>query len=181
MFTKKLTILLGLTLEDTQAAHAEGPFSWQGGYDALRFKVEAVQKDDQSIVTITPSGLTVTNEPLVREIPGGVVRAEIADLNADQNIELYVYAQSPDDKHTTSVIGLSVNNGKNLSDIYFPPLTDDPVNAKGFIGKDDMAAVESAFVHRFPIEGTSKTRQLQYKLEQGEAGWIMVLDKVIEY
>jgi hypothetical protein len=175
--------ILGLWLVAafSQPVHAEGPFSWEGGFGSVNFKVDAVRQGDNSVVTITPSGLSVTKEPVVREMKGVVERAEVADLNADQNLELYVYAKSANGNPTTSVIGLSVNNGKSLSDIYFPPLAEDSKNSKGFSGNDDMAAVESAFVHRFPVQGTSKTRQLQFKLKQGEAGWIMVLDKVVEY
>jgi hypothetical protein len=147
----------------------------------VSFKVKAVQQGGHSVVTITPTGLTVTKEPLIREMVGGVESAEVADLNADQNLELYVYAKSADGKRTTAVIGVSVNSGKSLSDIYFPPLADDLKNSMGFSGNDDMAAVESAFVHRFPIQDTNKMRQLQFKLKQGEAGWIMVLNEVIEY
>ena len=176
-----ITFGFWLILGFPQPAHAEGPFSWEGGYGSVSFKVGAVRQGDLSVVTITPEGLSVTNEPLVREMKGVVERAEVADLNADQNLELYVYAKSANGNPTTSVIGFSVNNGKSMSDIYFPPLAEDPKNSKGFSGNDDMAAVESAFVHRFPIQGTSKTRQLQFKLKQGEAGWIMVLDKVVEY
>jgi hypothetical protein len=181
VFIRRLPIVLGLVLGSSQLARAANPFAWEGGYGAVTFKVEAVKQGDHSVVTITPAGLAVTNEPLAREILGDVDRAEVADLNADQNIELYVYAKSADGTRTTSVIGFSVNNGKSLSDIYFPPLAEDLKNSKGFSGNDDMAAVESAFVHRFPIEGTDKMRQLQFRLQEGEVGWVMALDKVVEY
>jgi len=176
-----MTFGFWLILGFPQPVHAEGPFSWEGGFGSVSFKVGAVRQGENSVVTITPSGLSVTNEPVVREMKGVVEGAEVADLNADQNLELYIYAKSASGSPITSVIGFSVNNGKSMSDIYFPPLAEDPRNSKGFSGNDDMAAVESAFVHRFPVQGTSKTRQLQFKLKQGEAGWIMVLDKVVEY
>ena len=47
-------------------------------------------------------------------------------------------------------------------------------------GKDEYAVVEGSFVRRFPIAG-GKTRQIQYKLKAGEAGWLLKLDKVVEY
>jgi hypothetical protein len=59
----------------------------------------------------------------------------------------------------------------------------------GYHGHDEMAVVESTFVRRFPIYGqggdsssaTGKTRQLQYKLAAGEAGWVLKFDKMMEY
>jgi hypothetical protein len=49
--------------------------------------------------------------------------------------------------------------------------------------------VENNIVRRFPIykdtdtddKPTGGMRQLQYKLTQGEAGWVLKLDKVVEY
>ena len=49
--------------------------------------------------------------------------------------------------------------------------------------------VENTLVQRFPVykegdanaEPTGGTRQLQYKLEPGEAGWVLRVDKVVEY
>jgi hypothetical protein len=86
-------------------------------------------------------------------------------------------------------IGYSANNKRSLSEIYFPPISGDPINSKGYMGHDELEVVEGVVAHRFPLyrEGdsnanpTGKTRQLQYKLAAGEAGWIMKLDRVIEY
>lgn len=57
------------------------------------------------------------------------------------------------------------------------------------MGHDEFAVVEGTFVQRFPIykdtdtnvQPTGKTRQLQYKLKAGEAGWVLRLDKAVEY
>ena len=57
------------------------------------------------------------------------------------------------------------------------------------MGHDRFAIVESTFVQRFPIyrdgdvnaKPTGGTRQLQYKLVPGEAGWILKLDRTVEY
>ena len=76
-----------------------------------------------------------------------------------------------------------------MSQVYLPPVADDPKHNKGYMGHDDFAVVENTFVQKFPIyrEGdgnskpTGKTRQLQYKLKQGEAGWKLVLDKAVEF
>ena len=49
--------------------------------------------------------------------------------------------------------------------------------------------VDNTLVQRFPVyserdtnaEPTSGTRQLQYRPEPGEAGWVLRVDKVVEY
>jgi hypothetical protein len=57
------------------------------------------------------------------------------------------------------------------------------------MGHDEFAVVEGIVAQRFPIynqgdsnaKPTGKMRQLQYKLKQGEAGWVMKLDRVTEF
>jgi hypothetical protein len=57
------------------------------------------------------------------------------------------------------------------------------------MGHDEFAVVEGTLVQRFPLyrEGdanarpTGKIRQLQYKLKAGEAGWVLRLDRSVEY
>jgi hypothetical protein len=57
------------------------------------------------------------------------------------------------------------------------------------MGHDEFAVIETTFVQRFPIyrAGESNTkptggiRQLQYKLVPGEAGWILKLNRTVEY
>jgi hypothetical protein len=57
------------------------------------------------------------------------------------------------------------------------------------MGHDEFAVVENVFVQRFPIyrdgdtnaKPTGGTRQMQYKLVPGEAGWVLKVDRVVEY
>jgi hypothetical protein len=57
------------------------------------------------------------------------------------------------------------------------------------MGHDEFAMVENTFVQRFPIynpgdtnaEPTGGTRQIQYKLVDGEASRLFEVDKVVEY
>lgn len=52
-----------------------------------------------------------------------------------------------------------------------------------------MAVVEGVLARRFPISGkggdssspAGKTRRLQYRLVAGEAGWVLKLDKMVEF
>ena len=83
----------------------------------------------------------------------------------------------------------AVNGGKSISPIYLPSLDQVPEALEGYMGHDEFAVVESHFVQRFPIyrEGdtnnapTGGTRQLQYQLVPGEAGWVLETERLIEY
>ena len=60
---------------------------------------------------------------------------------------------------------------------------------KGYMGHDEFAVVEGIVAQRFPIykdgdtnaQPSGKMRQLQYKLEPGEASWQLRLDRVVDY
>ena len=83
----------------------------------------------------------------------------------------------------------AVNKGKSMTPITLPPVADAPKLSQGYMGHDEFAVVEGTLVQRFPIyrdgdsnaKPTGGTRQLQYKLKAGEAGWVLRLDKVVEY
>lgn len=136
---------------------------------------------------IVPSGLKIDNSPIERDIDGTVTGADIGDINVDGSPEIYVYIK--DAKGKTSMCAYSANKKKSLSDIYLPPFTDDPKLVKGYRGHDEIAMVEGIIALRFPIYKDNDTddkptggwRQLQYKLTQGEASWVLKLDKTIEY
>ena len=88
-----------------------------------------------------------------------------------------------------SLVAFAANKPKSLGSIYLPPMAEMPAAAQGYQGHDDFAVVEGSLVQRFPIyadEGagaspTGKTRQLQYKLLPGAAGWLLKLDRTIEF
>jgi len=140
-------------------------------------------------MTITPTGLSIDNSPIVREIEGTVKDAEIGDLNSDTFPEVFVYTTSEGSGSYGKAYGFSVNNGKSVSDITIPNIIDDPKLSKGYMGHDDFAIVEGILAQRFPIynEGdsnsnpTGKTRQIQYKLRDGEASRKLVVDQTIEF
>jgi Periplasmic lysozyme inhibitor of I-type lysozyme len=177
-----------VTVDATAPAEAAG-FNKEFDLHGVHFVVEASNKGSVNTLTITPSGLSEVNDVITREIDGTVTNAEVADINADLSPEIYVWVNSAGSGSYAKPIGYSANNKKSLSDIYFPPISDDPVNSKGYMGHDEFAAVEGTIVQRFPVYGegdnnaqpTGKIRQLQYKLTQGEAGWVMKLDKALEF
>lgn len=140
-------------------------------------------------MTVTQTGLSEQQGPVKVEIDGSVAGAEIADLDSNGFPEIYIYVTSAGSGSYGSLVGYAVNKGKSMSDIFLPPVSDDAKHNKGYMGHDEFAVVEGTFVQRFPIykdtdtnaQPTGKTRQLQYKLKAGEAGWVLRLDKAIEY
>ena len=139
---------------------------------------------------VQPSGLSISNETLRHDITGyTVVNAEIGDLNIDGYPEVLVYLTSDGSGSYGKLIGYSVNNGKSVSQVYLPDISENNEVNKGYMGHDEMAIVENTFCQRFPIyeEGdsnanpTSKTRQIQYKMVDGETGRILQIDKVVEF
>ena len=140
-------------------------------------------------LTIKPFGLEIDNTEIQMEIDGNVVNAEIEDLNSDGFPEILIYTVSAGSGSYGNVIGYSVNAGKSISQIYFPPISENPEASKGYMGHDEFAIVENTLVQRFQTynEGDSNAnptgiiRQLQYKLKDGEASRKFVLDKVVEY
>jgi hypothetical protein len=158
-------------------------------YAGISFHVVATGDGSIGSVTITPSGLEADNSPITRETDGRVVLAEVGDLNVDNSPEIYVYTQSAGSGSYGGLIAYAANNRKSLSEIYLPPVAENPEASKGFMGHDEFRVIENTLVQRFPVykEGDTNaapsggTRQLQYKLEPGEAGWVLRVDKVVEY
>jgi len=70
-----------------------------------------------------------------------------------------------------------------------PSVAENAEASNGYMGHDEFAIVESTLVQRFPIykpgdsnaNPTGGTRQIQYKLKDGEAMRKFVVDQVVEY
>ena len=168
---------------------AESAFSAVLELQGFAFSVSATNGGSINQLTIIPQGLTGQQEPVVVEIDGTVSGAEIDDLDGNGFPEVYIYVTSAGSGSYGSLVGYAVNQGQSLSEIYLPPVADNPEQSIGYMGHDAFAVVEGTFVQSFPIylqtdsnaQPSGKTRQLQYKLAPGEAGWRLDLDKVIEY
>lgn len=176
--------------EAAAAPEAAKPgFKQEFELNGVRFVVEATNEGSMNNLTITPSGLSEVNDVISREIDGSVTNAELGDINADGSPEIYVWVNSAGSGSYATPIGYSANNNKSLSEIYFPPISEDAVNSKGYMGHDEFAVVEGVVAQRFPIykdgdtnaQPSGKMRQLQYKLTAGEAGWVMKVDRVEEF
>jgi hypothetical protein len=162
---------------------ASGAFKQKFKLHGISFQVTS----QGNKLRIVPSGLKIDNSPIERDIDGTVTGADIGDINVDRSPEIYVYVK--DAKGRTSLIAYSANKNKSLSEIFLPLFTDDPKLTKGYRWHDEIAMVEGIVALRFPIykdgdtddKPTGGTRQLQYKLTQGEASWVLKLNKVLEF
>jgi len=173
----------------SKVAALEVPFDKSFTLRGITFRVKSANDSSINTLQIIPSGLETDNRAISRQIGGTVTGAEVADLNADGSPEIYVYVTSAGSGSYGSLVAYSANRRKSLSEIYLPPVAENKALSKGYMGHDDFGVVENTFVQRFPIyrdgdinaKPTGGTRQLQYKLVAGEAGWILKLDRMIEY
>jgi len=155
----------------------------------ISFQVMSANNSSLNNLLVVPNGLEIDNSPILKEIDGIVGGAEVADLNSDGSPEIYVYVSSAGSGSYGSLVAYSANQRKSLSPIYLPPIIDNQTAKTGYMGHDKFAVVESTLVRRFPVYRQADTnanptggmRQLQYKLIRGEAGWILKVNKVVEY
>jgi hypothetical protein len=182
---KKLSaILLGsyFLFSTTMVLANETSFNQTFKLHGIQFKVTAQVNQ----LRILPAGLKIDNSPIELDIDGVVTGADIGDINVDGSPEIYVYIKT---KGKGALIAYSANHNKSLSDIYLPPMTDNPKLAKGYRGHDEFMLVENIIAQRFPIykdndsdgKPTGGWRQLQYRLVPGEANWQLKLDQTIDY
>ena len=171
-----------------EAAPAKG-FDKKLSLQGLTFQVKCPNEGSLNKLTITPTGLEGENKPIVVEVDGSVTGAEVEDLDANGFPEIYVYVTSAGSGSYGSLVAYAANQKKSLTEIFLPDLGEDKVNSKGYMGHDQFAVGEGSFLRRFPIykagdsnaKPSGKTRQLQYKLKAGEAGWLLKIDKTTEY
>lgn len=160
------------------------PFDKKEELQGITFQVFSPNTRSGNRLTVTPAGLEADNTPLEMDVTGIITRTEAADINADGSPELYVYGF---DGTSQTVLAWSANKKKSLSQISLPDL--DPAQSKGYRGGDEYAVVEGILGRRFPIypddqpdsKPSGKVRQIQYKLHPGEAGWLLKVDKVVEF
>ena len=154
-------------------------------YKTIRFDITK----SGDTLTIQPSGFESDNTKVIKTIEGTVSNIEVDDINTDGSPELMIYITSSGSGSYGTAIGFSGNNNKSMSEITIPRIVDNPKTNKGYMGHDEFALVEGTLVQRFPTykEGdtnskpTGGTRQIQYKLKNGEASKVFAVDKIIEY
>lgn len=150
----------------------------------VTFTVQATGEGSQQELTITARNGRGLFKPIRQTVDGRVVRAEVADLNSNGKPEIYVLIQSTGSGSYGQLAAYSVINSNQLSPIYMPELSG--ASAEGYQGHDDFRVVEAGMVRTFPVyksgdsnaNATGGKRQICYKLENGEASWILRPTKV---
>lgn len=154
------------------------------------FNVSSIEKDGKNTLTIFTFGLTESEYQETFNIDGEeVINAEVEDLNSDGSPELFVFTRSAGSGSYGNVYAFSVNNKKSMSEVYFQPTAENSKINKGYMGHDEFSLVENTLGQRFPIykegdtnaEPSGGTRQISYKLVEGEAMRKLEVDKITEY
>jgi hypothetical protein len=171
------------------ATDSNQPFDQTLELQGIGFHVTSVSVAGNRALRIAPQGLEIDNSEIVRPLTGTIVRAEVADLDRNGSPEIYVFIRSPGRGMPGELIAYAANRKKSLSEIYLPPVIENPKTAVGYQGEDEFAVVENALAQRFPVYDstdadagrTGKMRQVQYTLMPGEAGWVLRALGVAEY
>jgi len=181
----RLPAIAAATAEPAAPSRFQQTLTLQG----VTFTVTCDNDSSINQLSIVPAGLEIDNTAITQDVDGQVVGAEVSDLDANGSPELYVYVRSAGSGSYGSLVAYAANNRKSLSGIYLPPVAENATIAKGYLGHDEFAVVENRLVQRFPLyrdddtnaKPTGGTRQVQYKLVPGEAGWRLAVDRVVEY
>ena len=170
----------------SEAQPATAAFASELELQGVAFSVVCPNSPGTNTVTISTKGLAEDNSTWSQEFDGVVTNAEVADLNADGSPEIYIYLKSHADDAKGSVLAYVANNRKSLSMASMRSLDDTPGAAEGYRGGDEFAVLEGVLGRRFPVHHaagapTGRTRQLQYVLKAGEAGWLLQVDNIVEF
>ncbi len=177
------------TIENPSQEEQKAVFQKTLTLQNISFEIKTSGEGSISQLSIQPKGLEIDNQNIALEIEGQVVNAEIEDLNSDGFPEILIYTMSAGSGSYGNVIGYSVNNGKSISQIYFPDLSENKKASIGYMGHDEFAIIETSLARRFPIykvgdtnnKPTGGTRQIQYKLKDGEASRLFVIEKINDF
>ena len=181
-----LTATVLLLSQTTQAGDESQKLDKTLTLETISFHVTCPNEGSLNDVTITPFGLKLDNKPItIKDADGTVTNAETADLNKDGSPEIYISLTSAGSGAYGSLIAYSANHKKSLSEIYLPPLEDDKVHSKGYMGHDVFSISGDHLIRSFPVyrDGDSNARPtggtqiLEYTLVPGEATWQLKLVK----
>lgn len=163
-----------------------GVYSQTFTHKRQSYRVEVGSGVTSSTVTITPKGLTLSNKALKKDVDGLFTRAELADIDADGEPEVYVFMQSPEGLRRSEAIIVASDQGRRMVEVPVPDLASDAKNSTGYRGGDEFAIVGKVLARRFPLhdasgEPTGTMRQMQYELVKGATGPELKLEHVAEF
>jgi hypothetical protein len=169
------------------SAWAGAAFNQTMALQGITFQVKSSGEGSQQQLTITTKGAKPAIKPIHQTVNGRVVGARVADLNGNGTPEIYVFVQGAGSGSYGELVAYAVTPGRDLSPIYLPDLSG--AMAQGYQGHDQFEVVEGCLVRRFPIykpgdsnaKATGGERQICYKLQSGEAGWILRPTSVLKF
>lgn len=156
-------------------------FHKKATFKRFTFTVDVTGDSDKNQFTLTPSGYSISNEPITKQVNGIIYDLLVSDIDGDENPEIAIILSSGEKQQGEALV-YSSNKDRSLSQVNFPATIPDSVLTP-YNGHDEFLFVGKNFVRRFPVEdnsGTRKLRHLQYRLVKGEAGKQLVLNNVID-
>ena len=165
-----------VTLAGASAAIA-APFAQTLNLQGVQFIVKARGEGSMQDLVVKAKEGAVSYPAIKEQVDGSVTAAEVEDLNSDGRPELVLTVVSAGSGSYGSVLAWSASKGHTLLPINLPALT--AAQSKGYMGHDRFDVVETTLVRSFPIyrdgdsnaKPTGGTRQIDYKLVNGEASW----------
>jgi len=168
----------------TSFSVAQKPFSAHLSLNKVEFDIYSPNRPSNNVVTITSQGIEGNRSPLSVPVVGQLTGAEVADLNIDGYPEIYIYLNTANSNAYGCLLAYASNMNKSITPIYIPSLIDDPKLSSGYKGHDEFSVVESKLMRRFPLgmkNSAQQYRQIQYRLDAGEAGWVLRPEQSVKF
>jgi hypothetical protein len=106
-----------------------------------------------------------------------VFRTFPADLDGNGFGEIYVITQSAGSGSYGNVYGFASNKDRSISMVYLPEVSEEQKKKggpfEGYEGHDLFEINGKQLIRSFPVK--DKTRTITYKMKQGEAGYLLVI------
>ncbi|WP_322775540.1 hypothetical protein [Synechococcus sp. CBW1107] len=168
---------IGSALLLAGASALAAPFRSNLSLQGVNFSVTANGEGPLQQLTVTARRGDKAFPSIKETVEERVVGAEVEDLNSDGLPDLFVYVQSAGSGSYGSVKAWTTTRAGGLLPIHLQDMS--AKDARGYMGHDEFAVVETSLVRRFPIyksgdsnaKPTGGTRQVTYKLVPGEAMW----------
>ena len=138
-------------------------------------------------VRIMPKGLATVNDVLEFQSESPLSGVLFEDMNGDNIEEIVLVFTAAGSGSYGTVRAFSTNGAKSLTEIVIADPA--PTDLAGYMGHDEFQIMENTFVRRFPVykpgnsnaQPTGGMRQIQYKLQPGEAAWHLRIDRVVSF
>ena len=134
-----------------------------------------------------PKGLATVNDVLEFQSESPLSGVLFEDMNGDNIEEIVLVFTAAGSGSYGTVRAFSTNGAKSLTEIVIAEPA--PTDLAGYMGHDEFQIMENTFVRRFPVykpgnsnaQPTGGMRQIQYKLQPGEAAWHLRIDRVVSF